>query len=325
MYDRQESLSMSKPAGWRIDIEPALTISPTETRVATPTREIDQATLCDNNKAQPFHRRFINHLNSEIECGSSITYPSLYMCFLTGLTSAPSFASCFIWCGFQTGNSAQLGLALARIFTPDHQKTFGFHIMDQQALISLLSFFFGSSLGQFGNKLGIKRRLWLILATSIQILFMIVASLLSHFSNESGLANGRGHPSWISPCGMTALAFLSATMGLQGAVGLRLASPVATTVPLTSTWIDIFNDPFLFAFRSVRTRDIRFAGAISLIFGAFVSRAILGVIGSAATIGIVAGFRSILLMWWFFVPNSKPSEVEGQDQHQQQQTIERKP
>ncbi|WRT69574.1 uncharacterized protein IL334_006563 [Kwoniella shivajii] len=293
MHDRLNSVS--KPE-WSVDIEAAPTPTSPRTRSPSPT-------LID--RRIPFHRRFLAHLNADIS-PSSVTYPSIYQCFLTGLTSAPSFAACFVWCGFQTGNAAQLGLALARTFTPDHQRTFGFQKMDQQALVSLLSFFGGASLGQIGNRIGGKKRAWLVSATFVQMLLMMAAAVAGYLSGETGLADGRGEPSWITPTGMTALAFLSATMGLQGAVGLRLGSPLATTVPLTSTWIDIFNDPFLFAFRNVRTRDIRFAGAISLIFGAFISRAMLGQFGSSGTIGVVIGFRAVLLGWWFFLPNAEP-------------------
>ncbi|WWC73549.1 uncharacterized protein I206_107521 [Kwoniella pini CBS 10737] len=239
MYDRRESIAKST---WDVDVEPATTASssPRISRSPSPT-------LTDQR--QPIHRQSLSHLNSEIS-SSSFTYPAIYMCFLTGLTASPSFAACFIWCGFQTGNAAQLGLALARLITPDHQRTFGFQKMDQQALVSLLSFFAGSSIGQLGYRIGPKKRYWLVGATFTQMVFMAIAALISHYSGEDGLANSRGDPSWAKPMGMTALGFLSATMGLQGAVGLRLGTPMATTVPLTSTWIDIFNDPFIFAFRS---------------------------------------------------------------------------
>ncbi|WWC65959.1 uncharacterized protein I303_108581 [Kwoniella dejecticola CBS 10117] len=300
MYDRHESISKST---WDIDVEPATTTATSSPRIS----RSPSPTLTDQR--QPIHRRAISHLNAEVG-SKAFTYPSIYMCFLTGLTASPSFAACFIWCGFQTGNAAQLGLALARLFTPDHQRTFGFQKMDQQALVSLLSFFVGSSIGQLGYRIGPKKRNWLVGATFTQIVFMAVAALISHYSEETGLANSRGDPSWAKPMGMTALAFLSATMGLQGAVGLRLGTPAATTVPLTSTWIDIFNDPFLFALRAVRTRDIRCAGALSLIFGAFVSRGLIGVIGSSGTIGVVAAFRAILMAWWFFLPDAQPSLEE---------------
>ncbi|WVR08147.1 hypothetical protein IAU60_005193 [Kwoniella sp. DSM 27419] len=275
-------------------------------------------TLCEPERI-PFHRRWVRHLNNEIS-PSHVSYISIYLCFLTGLTASPSFAACFVWCGFQTGNAAQLGLALARTFAPHGQRSYGFQKMDQQALLSLVTFCFGATLGQFANRYGGKKRSWLVGATFGQMCLMAGAALAAHFSGDTGFADTRGDPSWTSPLGMLALAFLSATMGLQGAVGCRLGSPLASTVPLTSTWIDIFNDPFLHALRPVRTRDIRFAGAIALIFGAFVSRAILGAMGPAPTIGVIIAFRSVQVVWWCVLPDAPGQE----ETRQQQREVERK-
>ncbi|WVQ79306.1 hypothetical protein IAT38_001403 [Cryptococcus sp. DSM 104549] len=301
MHGRHDSIS--KPL---FDIEaqsPTATIcSPT----TPPTPRSPSPTLAD--RPVPTHRRFASHLRSNIH-PSSVALPSIYLCFLTGLTASPSFAACFIWCGFQTGNAAQLGLAVARIWAPHGQRTFGFRKMDQQALVSLICFFMGAVVGQVGNVVGGRRRAWLSGATLGQMVLMAAGALAAHYSGETGLANERGDPSWATPIGMTALAFLSATMGLQGAVGCKLGTPLGTTVPLTSTWIDIFNDPFLFALRRVHTRDTRIIGAFALIFGAMVSRFLLSEIGSAPTIAVVIGFRAVLLVWWHLLPGE--DEPEG--------------
>lgn len=53
----------------------------------------------------PFHRRLFSKFSADIN-PSSVDLVSIYMCFLTGLTASPSFAACFVWCGFQTGNAA---------------------------------------------------------------------------------------------------------------------------------------------------------------------------------------------------------------------------
>ncbi|WVQ95958.1 hypothetical protein IAU59_003057 [Kwoniella sp. CBS 9459] len=300
MYQRHDSIAKTL-CDVSIDVQPADSSSPSASTSSSPAETRSPSpTLIERT---PLHRRMYSHLMTDIS-PSHVSYISIYLCFLTGLTSAPSFAACFVWCGFQTGNAAQLGLALARSFAPHGQRSFGFLKMDQQALVSLLSFFVGTSFGQFGNRLGGKKRVWLMAATLGQMMFMGAAALSAHYSGETGFADGRGEPSWDTTRGMAALAFLSATMGLQGAVGCRLGSPLASTVPLTSTWIDIFNDPFLFALRPVRTRDLRFAGAIALMFGAFVSRAILGVIGSAPTIAVVIGFRAVQLVWWNLLPDA---------------------
>lgn len=114
---------------------------------------------------------------------------SLYACFLTGFTSSPSFSACYIWCGFQTGNLAQLGLAAARTFAPIREfKTYGMIKPDQQALCSLLSFLIGASLGRVGDKVGNRTRRWLVGATGVQVLLAMGAALAAHYGGQSGVA-----------------------------------------------------------------------------------------------------------------------------------------
>ncbi|WVQ72214.1 hypothetical protein IAR50_001761 [Cryptococcus sp. DSM 104548] len=261
-------------------------------------------------RKDPFHRRFLSYFTTEIDAPRSTNLISIYACFLTGFTSAPSFSACFIWCGFQTGNVAQLGLAIARCFAPGDERTYGFQKPDQQALTSLLAFWIGTSLGRFGDWSGARKRTWLASATFMQALLAMAAALTIHYSGESGLAANRITPSWATPLGMTGLAFLSATMGIQGIVGKRIASPMNTTVVLTTTWVEIFNDPFLFSFKYTPSRDIRILGGLALFLGSFISRAILQASSSAGVVGVLAGLRMVQVVWWFFIPDKEVKKVE---------------
>ncbi|OCF60163.1 hypothetical protein L486_02843 [Kwoniella mangroviensis CBS 10435] len=261
------------------------------------------------NQSLPISQHVVTRFQNLIDAPNSTNLISIYACFLTGLTSSPSFTACYIWCGFQTGNVAQLGLAIARTFSPLGERTYGFQKPDQQALTSLLSFWIGTSLGRLGDKIGARRRTWLVLATFIQALLAMAASLAAHYCGQDGIATYRGDPSWTNPLGMTALAFISATMGIQGIVGKRVASPMNTTVVLTTTWVEIFNDPLLFAFKYTPSRDIRIAGGFAVFVGAFVSRAILDGGGQAAALGALAGFRMIQCIWWFLIPD-KPVKAD---------------
>lgn len=166
--------SISKPF---FNLEAGSPFNPASPRSVSPT-------LAGND---PFHRRFLSKFLADID-PSSVDLISIYMCFLTGLTASPSFAACFVWCGFQTGNAAQLGLAIAKIFTSDEHKTIGFQKMDQQALTSLLTFLMGAVVGQLGNRVGGRKRIWLIGATLGQMLLMMAAALAAHFCGESGLS-----------------------------------------------------------------------------------------------------------------------------------------
>jgi nitrate/nitrite transporter NarK len=90
------------------------------------------------------------------------------------------------------GNVAQLGLAVARTFAPIGERTYGFQKADQQAFTSLLAFLLGTSLGRIGDKIGARRRTWLMLASFIQVLLAMAGALCAHFSGQSGIAT------WVS-------------------------------------------------------------------------------------------------------------------------------
>lgn len=104
--------------------------------------------------------------------------------------------------------------------------------------------------------------------------------------------------------GMAALGFLSASLGLQGIVGKRIGSPMNTTVVLTTTWVEIFNDPALFAPRYVPSRDVRIGGVLGVLLGAFVARALLGVIGQGGTVGVLCALRLVQAVWWGMIPSA---------------------
>ena len=66
--------------------------------------------------------------------------------------------------------------------------TRGFLIGDQQLLVSLCSFCFGTFLGRIGDKIGPAKRVWLVGATFFQVLLATAGTVCAHFSGESGIA-----------------------------------------------------------------------------------------------------------------------------------------
>ncbi|ORY23262.1 hypothetical protein BCR39DRAFT_549556 [Naematelia encephala] len=257
---------------------------------------------------QPVTRRFWTYLQGEVD-PKAVNPVSIYSAFLTGFTSAPTFSACYVWCGFQTGNVAQLGLALARTFNMEPYRTGGFQKPDQQALCSLLSFLIGATLGRIGDRMGAKRRTWLVTATFLQALMAMAAAIAAHFDDEVGISVERDKPSWQHAKGFVALAFLSASLGLQGIIGKRIGSPLNTTIVLTTTWVEIFNDPLLLNFHPTASRDVRLAGVFCVFLGAFCARAILGSrCGMAGTIGVLAALRLCQLVWWLLTPSVLPKK-----------------
>ena len=64
-------------------------------------------------------------------------------------------------------------------------------------------------------------------------------------------------------------------------------------------WVEIFNDPFLFALRPAASRDVRVGGVAMVFFGAFVARALSGTsAGVAGSLGVLVGFRLVQVVWW---------------------------
>ncbi|KAF8621288.1 hypothetical protein AX15_007887 [Amanita polypyramis BW_CC] len=244
------------------------------------------------------------HLMSEVD-PASCTAPLAAYCFMTGLIDVVSFSAIFVWCGFQTGNFAQLAIAIARLFEKNHHDL-SFHLPDQQALTSLLSFIVGASIGRIGDRIGPRRRIWLMFCTLIQALLLMISSICLWKSGQGSVADSRANPSWTNPLSFVAVGFMSASLGLQGIVGKRLNTQFGTTIVLTTIWVELFNDPKLFNIRNgVRSRDHRLIAASSLFIGGFVGRSILGKAGSPTALGVGVGIRVLISLGWFFVPGKK--------------------
>ncbi|KAJ7098270.1 hypothetical protein C8R44DRAFT_811194 [Mycena epipterygia] len=260
--------------------------------------------------AKPSRPTFWQHLNTEVDPAQA-TGPLAGFCFMTGFIDAISFTAIFVWCGFQTGNFAQLALALARLWEiapsgSGHDSSF--HIADRQALTSLLSFNAGAFVGRLGDRIGPHKRIWLVLSTFLQVLLTMGAALTVWKSGQGSIAAVRGDPSWTNALTFVALAFMSASLGVQGIVGKRLNTQFTTTIVLTTVWVELVTDPRLFNIRQkVITRDHKLIAAVALFGGAFVSRAILAQIGAAGALGVGAGLRVLIALAWIVIPGKNVS------------------
>ncbi|KAI6142641.1 hypothetical protein BKA82DRAFT_4189337 [Pisolithus tinctorius] len=242
-------------------------------------------------------------LMQEID-GSRASAPLTAYCFMTGFIDAVCFSAIFVWCAFQTGNSVQLALALARLFNGTHDLSF--HLADQQALCSVLCFIFGAFIGRLGDKIGCKTRLWVTFGTFIQTIFTMAAAIAIWKSGQPSLSDTRADPAWSNALSFVCIGFMSASMGLQGIMGKRLNTQFTTTVVLTTTWCELMTEPQLFHFRRlVKARDHKVMAILFLFIGGFTGRAILDKIGSAGTLGVGTGIRFLITLSWLFVPTKK--------------------
>jgi len=142
---------------------------------------------------------------------------------------------------------------------------------------------------------------------------------------QRSISNARDDPAWTNALTFVGLAFMSASLGVQGILGKRLNTQFGTTsasspvsiilqsltdpkVVLTTVWVELMSDPRLFRFRQrVMTRDHRLIAAVSLFLGAFVGRALLAQLGTAGALGVGVGFRMLITFSWIFVPSPKPA------------------
>ncbi|KAJ7609710.1 hypothetical protein FB45DRAFT_344546 [Roridomyces roridus] len=243
-------------------------------------------------------------LSQQVDPESS-TAPLVAYCFVTGFIDAISFTAVFVWCGFQTGNVAQLALALARTIKT---RTLLFSLTDRQALLSLLSFNIGAFLGRISDSprlsksSGPKTRTWLISGTLFQSLLTLAAGLCIQASGEESISHTRGQPAWTSRAAELGLAMMAMSLGLQGIMAKRLNTQFSTTVVLTAVWVELMVEPKLFWRSGGKGRDHKLLALGGLFVGAVVARLLVEEIGAPATLAVGAGVKLLVALGWMFVP-----------------------
>ncbi|KAJ6537155.1 hypothetical protein B0H19DRAFT_1182617, partial [Mycena capillaripes] len=206
---------------------------------------------------------------------------------MSGFMDAISFSAISVWCGFQTGNSVQLFIAIARLWEPNSS---AFHIADRQAITSLLSFQTGAFLGRLAERMGPHKRSWLVLSTLVQVMLTMAGALVIWKSGQDHfIAAKRGDRSWTNALTFIGLAFMSASLGIQGVVAKRLNTQLNATLVLTTVSVELIADPQLFKVQKVITRDHRLIVVVVTLGGAFISQAILAQINAAGALCVGAG------------------------------------
>ncbi|KAF7323662.1 hypothetical protein MKEN_00587000 [Mycena kentingensis (nom. inval.)] len=247
------------------------------------------------------------------------TAPLLAFCFMTGFIDAISFSAAFVWCGFQTGNFAQLALAVARILGTTNPADRVLLPADILALTSLLAFNFGAFTGgRIGDRIGAQTRAWLVSGTLLQAALTFGAGLCVQLSGEESVSAGRGTPAWTSLLSSVAMGLMAASLGVQGVIGKRLGTNLSTTVVLTALWIELVADPHLFKSptRRIASRDHRALALFVLFGGAIIARLMLGQVGAAATLGFATGLRMLIAASWLFVKGKGEGYVRLWDEQE---------
>ena len=77
--------------------------------------------------------------------------------------------------------------------------------------------------------MGAQKRIWLIAGTFIQTLFTMAAAIAFWKSGQPGISDARDDPAWTNVLTFVGLAFMSASLGVQGILGKRLNTQFGTT------------------------------------------------------------------------------------------------
>ncbi|KZV80261.1 hypothetical protein EXIGLDRAFT_756360 [Exidia glandulosa HHB12029] len=268
------------------------------------------ATAAGQHVAMRF--RVLEHLRADIDPYRA-TIPLICYCFMTGYIDTVSFSACFSWCAFQTGNTILLGLAIARLFTGPEIDA-AMRMQDKHALVSFLSFLAGGALGRFTNIenssiFGAKKRAWLFLATLATALLTLAGSIFANASKPDVFTTDRGEAGWTDMFGFLALGCISASMGLQAIVATRLGSHFATSVVLTTIWVQIVSEPSIIKLnRRMLARDSWLLAVLFVLIGGIVGHALGNTIGDSSTLAMGAGIRVLIAILWLFAPAAVVNE-----------------
>jgi uncharacterized membrane protein YoaK (UPF0700 family) len=225
--------------------------------------------------------RIISRLNGEIADDIILELELMGLALATGIMDATTFTDYHVFVSNQTGNTALLAVG-------------ALHLNDdlvrlQNVGISLGLFVAGGvTLGQLGNALGPRRRLWLIVTNVLQTALVIVATCLRWKCNTIDGTSGS----------LIVLSLLAFASGAQIAVARTVNVPEITTAMVTSAYVDLVVDPRIFATAN-RSRNRRFFFICCLLFGSFVGAIGYRYVGPSLSLLLSAICKLVITMAFF--------------------------
>ncbi|KAJ5116429.1 DUF1275 domain protein [Penicillium angulare] len=176
----------------------------------------------------------------------------LLLSFATGIQDAAAWPDYSCFASNQTGNTLFLAIGVAGLT----RNAYSFSNIG----ISLSLFVAGGFvMGQLGNYVGVRRRLWLLISNLIQTLLVFCALIIQHMwpVRRDG------------PAAMAVIALLAFSSGGQVAMSRSLKITEITTAMATAAFVDIVVDPDLGKLKN-RLRNRRVAFIFMLSAGCFV-------------------------------------------------------
>ncbi|OJJ52440.1 hypothetical protein ASPSYDRAFT_164697 [Aspergillus sydowii CBS 593.65] len=229
---------------------------------------------------------FIEDVREDILLESEL----ILLSFATGIQDAAAWPDFSCFASNQTGNTLLLAIGVAGL----GGDTFDFRNIG----ISLGAFLAGGLImGQIGNFVGVRKRLWLLTTNLIQTAMIFAASAIQYALGV--------HKTGPSALGVIFLMAFSS--GGQVAMARSLRITEITTAMATSAYADAVVDPQLLALRN-RKRDRRVLFVIMLTAGCFAGAFAQRNVNSMFTIVLCGVGKAIVTLAFFF---NRPMEREG--------------
>ena len=157
--------------------------------------------------------------------------------------------------------------------------------------VSLAAFLLGAFVfGHLGHFMGVRRRLWILVSTTYQICALIVAGILVSPSGPACTQIG-GSADWL-------IIVLFANMsGCQVAMARQSGSQELPTAPMTSSYVDLMADKYLFVgFRHPKAgpRNRRLAYILAMVIGGFIGSTIHRFAGSYVVVIVTIALKCVV-------------------------------
>lgn len=241
--------------------------------------------------------RVVVRLSGEIADDLVLELELMGLAVATGIMDATTFTDYHVFVSNQTGNTALLAVGALHIS--------GDIVKLQNVGISLGLFIAGGMiLGQLGNALGPRRRLWLVATNMLQTALVVVATILRwKFMTIDGTSGS-----------LVVLSLLAFASGAQIAVARTVNVPEITTAMVTSAYIDLIVDPGILASEN-RPRNRRFFFICCLLFGSFIGAIGYHYVGPPLSLLLSAVCKFFVTMAFFANPDISTSGRSAVKKH----------
>lgn len=240
-------------------------------------------------------QQVIAYLTASIRINVLVEAELLLLAFATGMQDATTFPDYHCFASNQTGNTVLMAVGAAGIA--------GSLFSLPNIGVSLGLFVAGALImGQIGNAVGGRRRLWLLVSNAIQTALVFAAAALQYRGGSVVEPEG--------PTAMGVIALLAFSSGAQVAMARSTKVPEITTAMATAAWVDLLVDPRLLAGRN-RGRNRRAGFLLSLFAGSFAGAFVYQRVGSAFALVISAVGKGVVLVAFCFNATEDDEGKEG--------------